>query len=195
MKKNSLIIIGIQGGKGSFNEEAAFYITSKKNIKNFQIKYLYTTEKVLKNLNQGKIDYGIFALYNSTAGLVEQSLYPMAKYKFKIVEKFSIEVRHFLMKRKDTPFEKIKTIIAHPQVFKQCQKTLSQKYPHLKLISGKGDMIDTGKAAEALFLGKLPKETAVVGSKKLAQIYNFDIIDSNLQDNKNNNFTTFLLVK
>jgi prephenate dehydratase len=55
-------------------------------------------------------------------------------------------------------------------------------------------MIDTAKAAKALSQGKVEKTIAILGPKMLSEIYNFDIVDSELQDDKENK-TTFLIVK
>ncbi|PIP63183.1 hypothetical protein COW98_00020 [Candidatus Roizmanbacteria bacterium CG22_combo_CG10-13_8_21_14_all_35_9] len=187
------IIFGIQGGKGSFNKEAILFYTNKNKIKNFKIKYLFTSEKVLKNLHEGNIDFGLFAIQNAVGGVVEESTHAMAKYKFKIVEEFEILVRHFLMKRKDVSVGEIKTIMAHPQNFRQCKDNLRKKYPNMKLVSGKGDLVDTAKAAEALADGKLEKNIAILGPKTLAKIHDLEIIDENLQDSKNN-LTSFFLV-
>ena len=66
------IIYGIQGGKGSFNEEAILFYTKKNKINNFKIKYLFTSEKVLKNLHEDNIDYGLFAIQNAVGGVVEE---------------------------------------------------------------------------------------------------------------------------
>jgi arogenate dehydrogenase (NADP+), plant len=188
------IVFGIQGGKGSFNEEAVMFYIKKNNIKKYQVKYLYTSEKVLKNLHKGTLDFGLFAVQNAIGGVIEESMYAMAKYKFKIVDEFQILVRHFLMKRKDVDSKNIKTITAHPQNFRQCKNNLKEKYPEMKLISGQGDLVDTAKAAESLAKGKIAKNTAILGPKNLAKIYNLEIFDENLQDNKNN-LTTFFLVK
>lgn len=187
------ITYGIQGGVGSFNEEALTAYLTMHNIKHYKTEYLYTSEKVLKNLHEGTIDFGIFAISNSTGGLVEESIQAMAKYRFSIVEDFTILIRHFLMKRKDATTEEIRTIMAHPQVFKQCEHTLKQTYPYLKLISGEGDLVDTAKAAEELAKGTLPKNTAILGPKILAEHFKFDSIAEELQDNKDN-LTRFLLV-
>ncbi|GIW62869.1 MAG: hypothetical protein KatS3mg090_0695 [Patescibacteria group bacterium] len=187
-------VFGIQGGKGSFNEEAVLSHIKKNKIKKYKIKYLYTTEKVLKTLHKGDIDYGLFAVHNSLGGIVWESARALAKYKVKIVGEFPIEIRHFLMIRKDINLNSITTIIAHPQVIKQCKGNLSKKYPHLKTISGKGDLIDTAACAKALSQDKLPKDYAILGPKRLANLYNLKIVDSNLQDAKNN-LTYFFLVK
>ena len=78
------------------------YVKSK-NIGNYKVKYLYTTEKVLRNLNKGNIDFGLFAIYNTIGGIVDESTYAMARYKFKIVYEFAISIAHCLMKRKRRP--------------------------------------------------------------------------------------------
>ena len=187
------IIFGIQGGEGSFNEEAIMFYVKKQKIKKFQIKYLFTSEKVLKNLYKGNIDFGLFAIQNAVGGVVEESTHAMAKYKFKIVKEFNILIRHYLMKRKDVEFKQIKMIMAHSQNFRQCKDNLSKKYPCLKQVSGQGDLLDTARCAEALSKNTIDKNTAILGPKILSEIYNFDIVDENLQDS-DNNLTTFFLV-
>ena len=42
--------IGIQGGKGSNNEQAMQELAQKKKLKNYEIVYLYETEKVIESL-------------------------------------------------------------------------------------------------------------------------------------------------
>jgi len=187
------IIFGIQGGKGSFNEEAILSYVKKHGIKKYQVKYLYTSEKVLMNLHEGNIDFGLFAIQNAVGGVVGESTHAMAKYKFKIVEEFQILIRHFLMKRKDVAVGEIKTIMAHSQNFRQCKNSLEKKFPGLKQISGQGDLLDTARCAEALSKGKIDKNIAILGPKILAEIYDLEIIDENLQDSTNN-LTTFFLV-
>jgi len=193
-KHKEYIIIGIQGGKGSFCEEAAWHYIQEKNIKNFEIKYLYTTERVLKQLHNGDIDLGLFAMHNAIGGIVHESVHALSRHKVKISDEFAIRIRHFLMKRPEVPMEKITTITAHPQVFLQCRGNLLKKYFHLKLESGKGDLIDTAMAARALAAGKLDKRTAILGPASLAQMYKLQIVDSDLQDD-DKNYTSFFVVK
>lgn len=187
------ITIGIQGGKGSFNEEALFYYLKKEGIDKFRIKYLYTSENVLKALHEGDIDRGQLAIHNSVGGTVGESILAMANYKFKIVEEFAIKISHALMIRKDAKFSEITTIMTHPQVLAQCKSTLSKKYPRLKQVSGEKDLIDHAVIAKHLSENKLPKNIATMGSKILAQLYNLQIIEDNLQDAKEN-YTSFMQV-
>jgi len=185
---------GIQGGQGSFSEQALLRYINVNKIKNYKIRYLFTTEKVLKNLTEGNIDCGLFAVSNSTGGIVEESMQALAKYSSSIISDFEIPVKHFLMKRKDVDTKTITSIMAHPQVFAQCKQTLMINFSQYKLLSGKSDLVDTARAAEYLATDKLPKTTAILGAIGLAEKYNFDIIAENLQD-KQDNLTRFLLVK
>jgi prephenate dehydratase len=191
-KKNGVLTVGIQGGKGSFNEAALTEYAKKNNITNLKTVYLYQTEKVLHALHVGNIDKGLFAISNSTGGLVEESIQAMGKYKFSIVEDFTIPIHYVLMKRKDT--KDIHMIMGHPQVFKQCEQTLKKRFPKLPQKSGERDLVDTAKAAQALSKGEVSKNTAILGPETLAKIYNLEIIDRALEDKKDN-ITRFLLVK
>jgi arogenate dehydrogenase (NADP+), plant len=188
------ITIGIQGGKGSFNEEAIQYYLKRNGINNFKIAYLHTTENVMRELHEGTIDQGQFAIHNSIGGIVHESVEAMAKYKFEIIEQFAIKIAHALMVKKGVSLKHIDTIMTHPQVLAQCKGSLSQKYEQLKQTSGEGELIDHALVAQALSEGKLPDNIATMGSKVLADLYNLDIIEDNLQD-LHDNYTSFLLVK
>lgn len=187
------LIVGIQGGPGSFSQQAAKHILQKKGIK-YEIKNLYTTDKVLNALHIGDIDRGVFAVHNSVGGVVHESVNAMAKFKFKIIEEFSIIIAHSLIIRPDAKLEDIDTIMTHPQVIKQCKNTLKKKYPTIKLTSGKAQLIDHSKVASMLKQKKLGKNIATMGSSDLAKLNNLKIVEENLQD-QNQNHTSFFWVK
>jgi len=192
--ESGVVTIGIQGGRGSFNELATEQFISVRKITNSKLKYLFTTKRVLVQLNRGQIDRGVFAIANSRGGLVDETLVELGKHGFAIVDKVVLSIEHHLMKLPKVPFSKIRQIMAHDQVFKQCRETLSKRHSKLKLIQGKGDMLDTAKAAEALAKGLIKPETAILGNKNLAKIFGLEIIERNLQD-EHQNKTTFLVVK
>ena len=192
-KTDEYITIGIQGGIGSFNEEAINYYLRRNGIKKYKIEYLHTSKNVLRALHEGDIDQGLFATHNSIGGIVMESVEAMAEYKFSIIEEFAIIISHALLIRKDAMLKDITEIMSHPQVFSQCKKTLEKKYPHLQKTSGKRELIDHALVAKKLSEGKLPKNTATMGSKILAQLYGLTVIEDNLQDLQEN-YTSFLLV-
>jgi len=188
------LIIGIQGGRGSFNEEACNFYCRTRNIKNYKIKYLYTSESVLKVLHQGEIDRGQFAIQNAIGGTVKETVEALSQYNCKIIEEFEIVINHCLLARPDMEIKKIKEIMSHPHALSQCKVTLKRKYPDKKLVSGKGNLIDQAKAAQYLAQGKIPKNTAILAPEICAKLYNLKILDKGLQDLKDN-YTSFLFVK
>jgi prephenate dehydratase len=185
--------IGIQGGIGSFNEQAALHYLNKSSIDSYEINHLFTTKKVLKHLNDGSIDLGLFAIHNSIGGMVSESIEAMGMYNFEVAQEFAIPIRHFLMRLSDSKTDEIRRIMAHPQVFAQCRSSLDEKYPNLMKESGEGDLIDTAQAAKALATKEIPNHTAILGPERLAELYGFEIIDRDLQDDRTND-TSFLLV-
>ncbi len=189
-----VLTLGIQGGEGSFNEEAALYYLKRNNITNYTIKYLHTAKNVLKYLHEGKIDQGLFAIHNSVGGIVTESIEAMAQYKFSIIEEFGIKIAHALMIRNDAELKDVNMIMTHPQVLAQCKESLHQKYPQLHKTSGEEDLIDHSLVAKFLSQKKLGKHIATMGSSRLAQIYKLKVVEDNLQDS-NENYTSFLLVK
>lgn len=191
---NDHITIGIQGGIGSFNEEAIQYYLKRNDIRKYKIEYLHTSDNVLRKLHEGDIDQGLFATHNSIGGIVMESIESMAKYKFTIIEDFAIKISHTLMIREDADFKEVKTIMSHPQVLAQCKNSLALKYSQLEQTSGEGEMIDHALVAKALGEKKLPKDIATMGSKVLADLYGLKIVEENLQDLKEN-YTSFMLVK
>jgi len=184
---------GIQGGKGSFNEQAILKYFADHLISNYQIDFLYTTANVLSALSNQTIDYGFFAYVNTIAGLVEETQLALTQFQVHKIDEITIQICHYLMKQTDISTNQISQIMAHPQVLNQCQKTLINKYPNLPALSGTGYLVDTAVAAQALFEGNIDSTTAILGPIGLAKLYDLEIIDNNLQDNPKNQ-TTFWLV-
>src|SRR5258708_34868168 len=113
LQKKKTLTFGIQGGRGSFNEKAIHHYLKKEGIKSYKIKYLYTSENVLKSLNKGQIDRGQFAIHNSIGGIVVVLIKAMANYKFKILYQFAIKIAHALMIKYDTDHYNITTLMTH----------------------------------------------------------------------------------
>lgn len=194
LKPSIPMILGIQGGQGSFNEEAAQAFIQEHEISSYQIRYLFTSPNVMEALCRGEITRGQCAIYNSIGGYVEETTHALEQYPVRIVDEFAIQISHTLMLHPKATMAEITTIMCHPQVLAQCKQNLAEKYPHLKQASGEGELVDTAKVAEALAHEQLPKSIAVLGPKTLAKLYGFQIFDDNLQDLKEN-YTRFVHVE
>jgi prephenate dehydratase len=192
-QKQSLTV-GIQGGKGSFNEEAALKHIPRLGIGPFQITYLHTTENVLSALDQGSIDVGQFAIYNTLGGDVEESIEALRRYRVEIITRYSIKISHALMISPTADLAEVDTIVTHPQVLRQCKTTLQSRYGHLKLTTCHGELIDPARVAELIGLEQLPNNVATISNKMLSELHGLKIVDVDLQDAEEN-YTTFLLVR
>jgi Prephenate dehydratase/Prephenate dehydrogenase len=188
------MVIGVQGGRGSFNEEAARQYMSRTAHVPYELVYLHTTERVLHALHEGSVDRGQFAIHNSAGGMVRESVDAMARYRFSIVEEFAIKISHALMMSRDGDIAGVDTVMTHPQVLAQCRASLNAKYPRLRQTSGEGDLIDHAKVAELLGDGALSPTIATMGSRVLADMYGLRVIEDDLQD-LDENFTSFLWVQ
>ncbi|MBJ7608968.1 MAG: prephenate dehydrogenase/arogenate dehydrogenase family protein [Candidatus Dormibacteraeota bacterium] len=188
------VIVGIQGGRGSFNEEAARHYMSRTPEAPYELLYLHTTERVLRALHEGSVDRGQFAIHNSAGGMVGESVAAMARYRFAIVEEFAIKISHCLMIGADADLADVDTVMTHPQVLAQCRTSLATKYPTLRQASGDGDLIDHAKVAELLGRGELDASIATMGSRVLADLHGLQVVEDDLQD-LDENFTSFLWVQ
>jgi prephenate dehydrogenase len=189
------LVVGIQGGQGSFNEEACRHYCNQKGITAYRVEYLYTSLNVLAALYQGRIDRGVFAIQNARGGVVYETIEALSRYSCEILDYFEIVVSHCILHHPGVAFQEIDTLISHPQALAQCQQTLRTRYPGLKLVSGEGNLVDQALCAQYLAEGQLPRTTAVLASRVCAELYGLAIHDSNLQDLGKDNLTTFVWVQ
>lgn len=186
--------VGIQGGKGSFNHQGWLKYADEHNLNEYEIIFLYTTKNVLSSLENGSIDLGQFAIYNTTAGLVEETAVELGKHKFEITDWYKLSITHFLMRKRKVDDHDIKKIMAHPQGFKQCKLNIEKLFPNLEQIIGTDELIDHAKIAQELSEDKLGDDIAVIGPKILSEIYGLEIMARDLQDDIQN-LTTFVIAK
>ena len=187
MKKNT---IGIQGGKGSFSEEAAKKFAVNHGIQDAEIIYLISSKAVLEGVESGKIRYGIFAMENAQGGVVIESVEAMAEYRCRILEMFNIPVSQNLLAKEDINIGDITEIHSHQQALRQCKDYLAQHFWTRPLVEAD----DTAEAARRLSENKLPTTAGVIGSKHCAALYGLNILEKDIHDLKHN-LTLFISVE
>ena len=182
-------IIGVSGDKGSFSEEAGIIYAGRLGFVP-DIYFSIDMEGVLRDLENKKIDLGIFPVVNSRGGLVRPAFDAMGNYLFRVVDEVWMEVHQCLMVLPGVKKEEIKTITTHSQAIAQCERYIKREFPEAKLVNWE----DTAKAAKDLSEGKISPDSAVIAPSRSAQIYNLEIIESGIQDN-HPNLTTFIVVE
>ena len=142
---------------------------------------------MLKDVESGKVNYGILAMENAQGGVVIESVEAMAEYRCRILEMFHIPVSQNLLAKEDIHIGDITEIHSHQQALRQCKDYLAEHFWTRPLIEAD----DTAEAARRLSLGKLPNTAGVVGSKYCAELYGLNILEEDIHDLKHN-LTLFL---
>lgn len=174
--------IGFYGVRGSFTEEAMIkYFGENKEAMAYE-----EFENVFLAIKNGEIDYGVLPIENSSTGAISDVYDLLYKYGFYILGEVCIRVNQNLVGIKGTTLETITEIYSHPQGFGQSTEFLKahgkwKKIPfHSTATSAKlvNDLNDNSKAA--------------IASKRVANIYNLEIIEENI-NNQSENFTRFIV--
>ena len=182
--------IGIQGGKGSFSEEAANVFAKKHGLDDFEIAYLISSKTVLEKIEAGTVNFGVFAMENAQGGVVIESVEALAEYRCTIVEMFHIPISQNLLARHGVIMGDIGEVHSHQQALRQCKDYLAKHFWTKPLI----ETDDTAEAARRLSEGKLPDTVGVIGSEYRGELYDLNIVERDIHDLKNN-LTLFLSIK
>ena len=189
--------VGIQGGRGSFNEEALGAFLARGDVpRSARTVYCYTTHGVLSALARGTIDYGVFAIYNSKSLMVEETMAQLGRWQYHVVAYITMPVRHMLMTLPGVTGNTITQIVGHREALVQCRATLARDYADVPQRAGIAGLADGAAVAQLLAERdtRIPPTTAVLGSRAIATAYNLDILARDLHDDPHNT-TTFLLVQ
>ena len=182
--------IGIQGGKGSFSEQAAHEFAKNHGLESAEIVYQISSEHVLEGVENGETNYGIFAMENAQGGVGIESVEALAKFRCEIIEMFHIPITQNLLGLAGTLVGDVTEIHSHQQALRQCKDYLSEHFWTRPLIEDD----DTAEAARRLSEGKLPKTAGVIANKACADLYGLEILQESIHDLKHN-LTLFLGVK
>lgn len=180
--------LGVSGAKGSFSEEAARHYASKEGLSDPEIVYLISASNVLKAVDEGSVDKGVFPIENSNGGIVYEAVYAMSRFVFNIEDMFEIDIKHCLLGKKGVNTGDIEVIVSHQQALKQCNMYLKRKWGDIEI----KEYSDTAEAAKDLSKEGLPERAAVIAPRICADFYDLDVLEEGIQDLKFN-FTTFIV--
>jgi Prephenate dehydratase len=170
-----------QGSQGAYSQLAALEIFPKAETISCK-----TFEECFKQCLENENLKAIIPVENSVAGRVADIQHLMNKYKLQIYAEHFHKVSHNLMVVPGVKIENLKSVRSHSQAISQCQEILTKN--NLEPI------IAADTAGSAKFISEnLLKSEAAIASKLAAEIYNLEIIKSNIEDD-NKNVTRFLVM-
>uniref|UniRef100_UPI00404B6E86 prephenate dehydratase n=1 Tax=Flavobacterium sp. TaxID=239 RepID=UPI00404B6E86 len=175
--------IAIQGIKGSFHHQVALDYFGSTILVNECMSFDSLVESVLKN----KSKLAVMAIENSIAGSIIPNYALIDNNNLKIIGEYYLSVHHNFMTLKGQNLHDITEVHSHPMAILQC-KEFFKNHPHIKLVEDK----DTAETAKRIIDNNL-KGIGAIASKTAAELYNLEILASEIQT-INNNQTRFVIV-
>lgn len=173
-----------QGVAGAYSEQCVCQFFGEK-VERFCVDEF---KDVMEQLSQGKADYGVLPIENSSVGTVSGIYDLLSEYKdLCIIGEEIVEVRHALLGTKDATIDDIVEVYSHPQGIMQSKKFLEQHNLKAKEYS------NTAKAAEMIAqLGD--KTKGAIASEYAARLYKLQVLQDHINTEKEN-CTRFIILK
>lgn len=183
-KPNDSPVVGYQGVPGAYGEEAT-YTYFKEQWSHLVAHDSF--EDVIEALLEGRIDYGVLPIENSSAGEILDTYDLIKNHKLYIVGEQSIKIEHHLLGIKGSFIDQIQEVYSHPQGLSQTKEFL-KSHPYMKPCP----FINTATACQHVAKLKDPTKAAIA-SKRAAKLYDLEVLAPYIQYNKNNS-TRFVIL-
>jgi prephenate dehydratase len=175
--------IAFAGERGSFAELAAAQYFGPAHA----LVSVPEFENVFSAVSRGRAPHGIIPIENSLAGSIHQNYDQLLESNLSITGEIFLRVAHYLIANHGVKPRNVKRVFSHPQGLAQCKN-------HLKRFSS-AERIPVSNTAFAV--KKIKDEhlldAAAVASLQAAIDYDMNVLDKNIEDNKEN-ITRFLIL-
>jgi chorismate mutase / prephenate dehydratase len=175
------ITVGYLGPEGTYTEQAV-----RKHFGSSVImKPLGSVSDVFREVENGKMDYGIVPIENSLEGTVNVTLDEFVDSPLHLIGEDYLSIHHNLLANVGKLSE-VKRIYSHPQSFGQCRIWLETNMPNVEKIEASSN----GKAASMVPWDKF---SAAIAGSIAAEKYGLNILAENIEDNPEN-YTRFWVI-
>lgn len=172
-----------QGVPGAYSHQAMINYFGE-DVEHFNVA---TFRDAMEAIKEGKADYGVLPIENSTAGIVNDVYDLLVEYDNYIVDQTDVIVRHALLGTKDSNIDDIKVVYSHPQGLMQCQNFL-EEHKDWQQIAQPNTAGSAKKVVE-----ENDKSQSAIASVIAGKIYGLKVLEENINRN-NENTTRFIIV-
>lgn len=144
-------------------------------------------EDAMQQVQEGKADYAVLPIENSSAGAVIDNYDLQIKYANHIVAETFVKVNHALLGMPDAEFSDIRTVFSHPQALMQCSRFLGS-HKDIRQVSLENTAVAAKKIVE-----DGDRTQAAIASETAGEKYGLKVLQPCLQDSKNNT-TRFIVL-
>lgn len=146
-----------------------------------------TFRKVMEVVKDGKADFGVLPIENSSTGGITDIYDLLMEYDNYIVGEHVVMIQHSLLGLKDSKIEDIKKVFSHPQGLLQCSKFLENN----KQIQSVEYISTAAAAAKVKEDGD--RSQAAIASNRAAGYYGLEVLEESLNFDKGNS-TRFIII-
>lgn len=181
VEKNGVTVV-YQGVPGAYS-----YIAMQRyfgeDVSNFAVP---TWREAMEAVKDGKADYAVLPIENSTAGIVADVYDLLQEYNNYIIAETYVKVEHALLGLPGTNLDAVKVVYSHPQGLMQCEHFLAQH--DWQQIS----QTNTAGSAKKVLEENDPTHVAIA-SEEAAKVYGLEVLKRGVND-LDNNTTRFVIV-
>lgn len=189
MNFDNILRIAYLGPEASFPEIAKDYFCEKYNIKAYPTS-MPSVRQVMEYVKENPGTLGVVPVENSIVGTVRETLDNLMldeNSNIQILSEVIIPIHYCLLAR-TTEFYSITGIIANQQALGQCNDFIKQEMPrNMNIVEA------TNPSEAARSLQNYNLTYASIGSKKIAEVYNLNVLKESINDDKTNR-TNFILI-
>jgi len=174
--------IAIQGELGAFSHEAA-----KRMLLRCEVVQCARSEEVFDRLDRGSVHAAVIPIENSLAGPVTEHLDLLLARKVFVQREFRLRIVHNLIAPRGVRLRDLQQVYSHPVALAQC-RDFFRRHPKIAPVP----FYDTAGSVKHIIENNLPG-VAAIASRQAASVYKGKILQSGIEDDKQN-FTRFFLM-
>ena len=180
-KKN--VRIAYQGLEGAYSHAAVIQFFGEQ-ADMFHVRQF---EDAARAVFEGRADYAVLPIENSSAGAVSDNYDLLLKYENYIVAEVFVPVCHCLLGTQDAELSDIRTVLAHPQALMQSSRYLNAREDWSQI------SVENNAVAARTVSEDANKSQAAVASRTAAEIYGLKVLEEGINHNRENT-TRFLIL-
>ncbi len=171
-----------QGSEGSYSQEAMFRFFGEQ-VNSIHVD---TFRDAMSAIDEGRADYAVLPIENSTAGIVSEIYDLLVEYENYIVAEQILKIEHCLLALPGAKKEDITRVYSHPQSLMQCARYLQGT--EWQQISMKNNAFAAEKVAR-----EKDKTQAAIAGEHAAAAYGLTVLEREINQSDTNS-TRFIIV-
>lgn len=171
-----------QGSEGSYSQEAMFRFFGEQ-VNSIHVD---TFRDAMSAIDEGRADYAVLPIENSTAGIVSEIYDLLVEYENYIVAEQILKIEHCLLALPGAKKEDITRVYSHPQSLMQCARYLQGT--EWQQISMKNNAFAAEKVAR-----EKDKTQAAIAGAHAAEAYGLMVLERGINQSDTNS-TRFIIV-